>query len=549
MTTSLSLHITFDSETARALARLVRRKQMPDARVIALPDLLFLGPLAAAPSGLARRDWINAFDPARFDPWYCDPEAPEEFVRSIDAFWSVVRAHKGPATVWYSSASAQEYSGLVALIAHVPAAAQFDYINVHILPGKTQHRATVALAGKELIAALPFAARFSAHEIDAIHALSARLTDQNAPVRFVRGGQLLGGPADIHDAEIEAELESDYQSGSAALARIFSAQAREAWQADAAFYAFRMKALAASGAIDVRGDASEPDACEVRDLTPSPDMLDNNRLHVVGTLAALGLLRQYAISEGKKLRHIIETRTLFPSLGPITSLNTPEARLAWFQSANVDVHRHMGLGPETVDETVRDWHDLWARLDRWSGPVTIWMSHRSAADMSLRAAIAQHCRRAIAFDFIDMADPDLADPPLPNVERARADQIAAAARRARQLTPQELDDAQKDYARLSPQAKGLRYLKGGKLAEAPLDHFDKRILKIVTPEGRRLSRVMEEVLAEEGDEGFDQADHYFWLWRFEELVLAGEIAVEGRDYQDWRVKRVKKATVAGAGES
>ncbi len=531
------LHVTFESETARALAKLVRRKQIPDAKILVTPERFFLGDLTAAESGTTRLESLRALDPARFDPWYVEPDAASIFSAAIDAFWRDVKAWSGAGTIWYSSASAQEWCGLITALHVAPNARDFDIIDVHVLPGKTQHRSSADLSLDALKAALPYAAKLSAH--DRSDHLARFQSVAPAPLRFVRGGQLLSGALDTHDADIESELEAEYQSSALVVSRLISAYPGEALQADEVFYASRLKALAQSGVIDARGDAYELDASEVRDSTPAADMLDGNRLHITGSVAALGLVRQYAMAMNRPIRNFDETRTLFPSLGPLNTIAVPDARADWFDTSKTDVHHHMGLTSQDRPAMIADWHQLWAKLDRWSGPVTLWLNRRSAADASFLLAVAKHCPRAVAFDIVDFADPDLANPPLPNVERARPDQVAAAARRAFRLTEAEIDALQKDYDRLARETKGMRCFKAGKLTDVPLDYFDKRILKIAGVSGRRLTRVMEDVLAEEGDEGYDQADHYFWLWRFDVLVKAGELAISGKDPDDWRVKRVK----------
>jgi Protein of unknown function/Domain of unknown function (DUF1835) len=530
------LHICFSASTARTLARLVRRKKIAPAVAVSNPDLLFIGPLADVAAPLARLTWINAFDPYRFDPWYCEPDEAAAFTDGIAKFWNTLNAWQGPAIVWYSSASAQEATGFLTVAKLAVRAPEFEFVDVHILPGKAQHTHTGALSDDEIIAALPYATRLSDLELAIARDSFDRLAADPDPVRFIRGGKLLTGLASVHDAEIEYELEADFQTGEAVTRLIFAAQAQQTEQADKKFYAFRLKFLAETGAIDARADAYELTASEVRDLTPSADMLDENRLHIVGTYAALGLVKRHSITAGKPIRHIIETRNLFPALGPLSTLNQPQARIDWFRNADVDVHRHMSIAPEQVAEMLRDWQDLWTRLDRWSGPVTFWMSSRSAADRSLQLAVAHHCRRAVMFEFVDVADPDISDPPLPNVEMASADQITAAARRASPMSEAALALARTEYARLAAAPKGLRFFKAGNLAEGLLDQFDDRILNIVTPHSRSLSRTMEDIIAEEHDEGHDQVDHFFWLWRFEELVLAGRIQVEGSDFGDWRIR-------------
>jgi hypothetical protein len=52
-----------------------------------------------------------------------------------------------------------------------------------------------------------------------------------------------------------------------------------------------------------------------------------------------------------------------------------------------------------------------------------------------------------------------------------------------------------------------------------------------------MARVLEHVSDEAPDEGSDQADHFFWLWRFDELVKSGAIEVDRQAPPDFRVRR------------
>lgn len=106
---------------------------------------------------------------------------------------------------------------------------------------------------------------------------------------------------------------------------------------------------------------------------------------------------------------------------------------------------------------------------------------------------------------------------------------------ARPVTLSEFEIDPDEWTRLSNESKGVRILEGGKkLIQFDYDHYDKELLKFITPEFQKVNKLMNTFLSKSPNTTGDM----FLLWRLKTLISQGVLEPQGniKNIKDFDVK-------------
>ncbi len=114
----------------------------------------------------------------------------------------------------------------------------------------------------------------------------------------------------------------------------------------------------------------------------------------------------------------------------------------------------------------------------------------------------------------------------------------------RPITLSEFEVDPDEWKRLVEENATVRMLEGGKkIASKEEDFYDSEILKNVTPEWQKASRLLSNTLNRMKYKTGD----VFLMWRIKHLVQSGKLAVNGELTKTWKDFDIKKADVAVEG--
>jgi len=245
--------------------------QGQEARVIALPGALSIGPIAPPDPG-ARQAWARANlrddDPDR--DWH-EPEAP----------WAEATSTDVHPVYWVCLSDAAEHASFLAFASRM-AGRPFDIVDVTELDfttvGGVSPIWSLGLLRPEEIVASGLSSRrrpVTQAEGEAASAAWSRLQRENAPLRIVRDGRLVSAPLTHFDPILTERARPDWESVIQLIGRAlnhlnFEAEPPGQGTGDELLFA-RVLALGKAGALEVRGAGPGMRQFEVRlPVTRSP---------------------------------------------------------------------------------------------------------------------------------------------------------------------------------------------------------------------------------------------------------------------------------------
>jgi hypothetical protein len=259
-------HIVFSESGARVLQEALQESGRKDS-VIWFPDDLGVGP-------------INPPDPASRDEWVqrefgIDSAEWNWPIEDVDRFWDVTLSAASRRIVWVSRRVVWEYTGFLEFIRRA-GDTPFDVVDLtetnsrRSNPPKHQILRDVGLTDfynrlKTVVEFLANARPLTAAERDAYRALWDQLRQEDAALRTLTEHGLISVPLSYFDDLLVSRTIEQWRK----VARVLSEALFETWesgffQVGEVVLAARIRALAAAGRIEGRGDLSRIRFSEVR---------------------------------------------------------------------------------------------------------------------------------------------------------------------------------------------------------------------------------------------------------------------------------------------
>jgi len=275
--TKTTCHILFSDTAARSLTEALGRIGRED-RVISLPDDLSFGPISP-PDPVAREDWMRrelGFDPT-------DEEWP---IDQVGAFWAEALATPAHRIVWFSKRSAPGYAGFLEFVWRLGDAPcdviEFDRQEMTYRARDGILRRSCVFTPGELAPKHFEAKRYweDATPLDAAtrgqyRANWARLRGENAPLRILDDSGLVSAPITYFDDLLIACTIEQWRKSARVLGEALASFIDGPFDQVGAFVLCgRLRALAAAGKLESRGDMAQPRFSEVRlpgaEAVPAP---------------------------------------------------------------------------------------------------------------------------------------------------------------------------------------------------------------------------------------------------------------------------------------
>ena len=214
----------------------------------------------------------------------------------------------------------------------------------------------------------------------------------------------------------------------------------------------------------------------------------SDTLHVVPGLSAAGSLRQ-AVRAAESAAEIIGCPDDL-SFGPIDS-DAASSRAAWWSQFHD--------GP---DEIERELTVFWSRVTETVAPIVLWIGRRQAMEYAFALAFADRMG-ARPYGVIDVSDheyggtlPDGSRKPMrPRAVSALVPSVLQSLLGTeRPIAEVEVRARQARWQQLKRESAPFRVVSGIELVSAPIDHFDKLLLRLATAEWRREARIVGEAM-------------------------------------------------------
>lgn len=259
-----SLHVVFSCAGAEHLRDALASPNRRDS-VVALPDEFNLGP-------------IDVVDPIARKAWMADFAGdPDYDVASNETFWRSALSSETVPIAWFSRYSAYEYAGFLEWLWRIGGAPckivdlteskpivrerQGEPPPFICFAGLGDFQPADIVRGDLLQEIRPL----SVEERSRYHKLWSRLKKENAPVRIIEQAELCSAPLSRFDSLLLAIATQEWQKMARMVADALFIQIEEGVnQIGDGFLAARIRALAAMGQLELRGDISAMRTTEVR---------------------------------------------------------------------------------------------------------------------------------------------------------------------------------------------------------------------------------------------------------------------------------------------
>jgi hypothetical protein len=253
-------HIVVGDEAGRPLAEAVAAEPSMAGEVVIMKDILHLGPL--------QRGEGQSFSALRSEWWQMvapDAKAPvevDDLERLLEVSNELHKDADAQAWCWMAPGPADVCAFFWMLAYLGKHAGRFFIINMANLPfldeaGKVFYPKSISeLLPKEIIKARKLARAVTASEIEMDGEVWRGLVADNAGIRTLEGGKkLLSRPENHYDAQLVSLLSGSFQKGGRVLQQAMS---KYGLPTGDVYLAWRLRELAASGLIELKGDQTRP---------------------------------------------------------------------------------------------------------------------------------------------------------------------------------------------------------------------------------------------------------------------------------------------------
>jgi hypothetical protein len=195
------------------------------------------------------------------------------------------------------------------------------------------------------------------------------------------------------------------------------------------------------------------------------------------------------------------------SCGPIES-DDQSARAAWW-GRFYDVPEFEG-----------DFKTFWNRVTTTDDRLVVWFGRHSALELAFLLALADRLGDR-SYDIVDVTGVRS-----PAVSIIPTDRLKALLGTERLVTAKEKEEARGHWRRLRAENAPFRVVTSTGLASAPVDHFDPLLIERVTPEWRKIARVIGDTMGY-NFEPFMQVGDMMLLARVVALIGEGKLLADG----------------------
>jgi len=254
-------------------------------------------------------------------------------------------------------------------------------------------------------------------------------------------------------------------------------------------------------------------------------------LHIAPGLSAGGLIVQAVRGAGRPDKVLSWPDDL--SCGPIDS-DDPAARATWWARFDDDWK---------IEASLRE---FWERVRATDDRLVVWFGRHSASELAFFLAWTDRLRDR-PFDIVDVtglvfplgreADPSATSGPVEAVGIIDPERLRTLLGRERPATALEVEQASQNWRKLKLENAPFRVVTATGLVSAQLDYFDSSLLQQVTPEWKKVVRVIGEAMVL-CDESYFQVSDTMLLARVVALVGEGKLLADG-DLRDMRSSRVR----------
>jgi hypothetical protein len=270
-------HIVFSDSGARVLEEALRESGRED-QVISFPDDLGVGPINP-PDSASRDEWVRREFAIAADEWHWP-------IEEADRFWEAALSTTSRHIVWVSRRVVREYAGFLEFIRRA-GDEPYDVVDLTDIPthpkacGDDWTLRPLALSDlynrpEEVLGFLGNAMPLTAVQRDNYQLLWERLRLEDAPLRVITDDGLISAPLSYFDDLLVSCTIAEWRK----VARVLAEALFKSWEGgffnvNEVVLAARVRALAAAGRVEGRGDLFRIRHSEIRLPRKTPTAVDD----------------------------------------------------------------------------------------------------------------------------------------------------------------------------------------------------------------------------------------------------------------------------------